>query len=103
MSLYLIAASKEAMARNEGVEIMASGISEALDKYEVMGGECVPRGDGYGSTWTRMPDGFELETFIEFPNEIKPPEDDDDEDDEDDVTCPKCGCCFDCYTLEVKA
>lgn len=101
MSLYLIAATKESMARNEGVEIAASSISEALDKYEVLDGAYVPDGSGNGAVWVRMPDGFELEGFIECLNELEVNIDDDD--DEDDVTCPKCGACFDHYTLEVKA
>lgn len=66
MSLYLIAASKKAMERNEGTEVMASSLTEALDKYEAMGGACVPHYEGTGSTYTRLPDGSERETTIEW-------------------------------------
>lgn len=66
MNTYLIAASPQAMARNEGTEIIASGIVEALDKYEALGGACVPDVEGNGAVWVRKPDGSESKGFIEY-------------------------------------
>jgi hypothetical protein len=64
MSVYVIAASKEAMNRNEGTEIMASSTLEAVDKYEAIGGEATHDGEEGCYIWVRLPGGTETEAWI---------------------------------------
>lgn len=62
------------MRANLGTEIMASSVDEALNRYEALGGESIPCGDGSGEVFVRMPDGFEMSGWIESMEVIRLPD-----------------------------
>ena len=57
MKTYTIAVDQHSLDTNQGTEVIASSITEALDKYESMAGRSYPQGDGTATVKVRMPDG----------------------------------------------
>jgi hypothetical protein len=64
MKIYIIAASEEAMNRNEGTEIVASSALEAVDKYEAIGGEATHDGNEGCSVYVRLPHGMGVQAWV---------------------------------------
>lgn len=64
MSIYIIAASEEAMSRNEGTEIVASSTLEAVDKYEAIGGEATHDGNEGCFVYVRLPHGMGVQAWV---------------------------------------
>lgn len=64
MKTYTIAVDLHSLETNQGTEIIASSITEALDKYESMAGRSYTRGDGTATVKVRMPDGEIIGGFV---------------------------------------
>ena len=56
MKTYTIAVDRHSLETNQGTEIIASCITEALDKYEAIRGPSYPQGDGTAQVFVRAPD-----------------------------------------------
>jgi len=87
--IYLVGPDRAALTRNEGVEIVASSVIEASEKYETIDGSVGRDTEQYWdrSFWVRSPDGELTEVQADF-DEIGVAGINDDD---GVVTCPHCG------------
>ena len=53
MKPYTIAVDLHSLETNQGTDVIASCITEALDKYEAMRGPSYPQGDGTAHVFVR--------------------------------------------------
>ena len=58
MKTYTIGVDRHSLETNQGTEVIASCITEALDKYEAMRGPSYPQGDGTAQVMVLLPDGI---------------------------------------------
>ena len=58
MKAYTIATDQYALDHNNGIEIMASSVTEALDKYQAMFGRSNSNPEGTEQAIVRLPDGI---------------------------------------------
>lgn len=96
MKCFLVAESEGAASANGSVEVMASSITEAVEKYLAMGHpfDTDTESGWDASVWVIPPDGEGRE--VEHPD-YEPPNEDPDA---VMVCCPECGHKFDCTNPE---